>query len=320
MREKMPKSAGAGLFMLFCIALGVYFNQGNSSEEDPEVAEEAALGQTNSSPESILDEELSGAQDFYATSSSHSMSDDEQLGSPLEIPRGGRTHGLVVEHTGYTLSYDTINHNPFWVAWELTRQESKGKVGRADTFMEDPSIPSRHAVRPATYSGSGYSRGHMCPAGDQKWSTDAMDDSFYMSNMCPQTFELNKLWWDWLERAERQWAREEGSVYIVCGPIYDSNRPVKNLNKKKNFFVGIPHKFFKVILSTRSGNEKALGFVYRNDASEQTLEECLCSVDQIEQLTGFDFFSQLDDKIENHIEAESNLLDWGNVPQPQWDE
>lgn len=301
MREKMPKTTSAGLLLLLAAALGGYVMKGNfSSEDEPELAEEAALGRSSNSPESFSEEELSGVDNIFSQVSAS---------SPMEVPCGGKNHGIFIEHTGYCLSYDTINHTPFWVAWELTREESKGRLDRADQFLEDPSVPARHAVRPGAYSGSGYSRGHMCPAGDQKWSQGAMDDSFYMTNMCPQTFELNKEWWDRLERAERSWAQKEGSVYIVCGPIYDAGKKIKNVTKKK-FFVGIPHRFFKVILSTRSGHEKAIAFIYRNDASEQYMEDCVCSVDEVERITGFDFFSLLDDPLENRLEANSDLSDW----------
>lgn len=311
MSKKNKPAASIGIIALLAVALASYVFKGYIPEgDDPEMAEESALGGAYGSPEGMSDDDMSDAVD--------ELYDNSQTSAPLEYPRGGESHGLLVRHTGYALSFDTIHHNPFWVAWELTRQESKGRVGRADEFVEDPSIPSRHAVRPSTYSGSGYSRGHMCPAGDQKWSEDAMNESFYMSNMCPQTFELNKLWWDWLERAERQWAADEGSVYIVCGPIYDEGRTVKNVNKRNTFFVGIPHRFFKVILSTRKGHEKALAFVYRNDASDQPLESCLCTVDEVEALTGYDFFSGLADPLEDRLEAHSSLLDWSDVPQPEW--
>lgn len=311
MSRNNKKTTGLGVLVAALLALGGYWLKGGQHDKDTGKAEQKTVQQAM--PDSGRDghEESIGKSELYSQVSAT---------APLELPQGGASHGVLVEHTGYTLSYDTLNHNPFWVAWQLTRQESKGRVGRGDEFKEDPSIPARHAVRPSTYSGSGYSRGHMCPAGDQKWSREAMDDSFYMTNMCPQTFELNKLWWDWLERAERQWAAEEGSVYIVCGPIYEKNRQVKNLNKKKSFFVGIPHKFFKVILSTRQGSEKALGFIYRNDASEQLLEDAVCSVDEIERITGYDFFAPLDDAIENRIEANDDLQQWGSVAQPQWDE
>lgn len=299
MSNKGTKNTGMGMVLLFVAALSVYFWQGGSGEDEPELAEEAALGRTSSS-NMEEEEELTDAQEFVQNVTAQ---------APMELPQGGKSHGIIVQHTGFTLSYDTLNHNPFWVAWELTSKESRGRIDRVDEFMEDPEIPARHAVRESAYRGSGYSRGHMCPAGDQKWSTDAMHDSFYMSNMCPQTFELNKDWWDMLERAEREWARKEGSVYIVCGPIYDSNRKVKNVTKKK-FFVGIPHRFFKVILSTRQGHEKAIGFIYRNDASQQYMEDCVCSVDDIERITGYDFFAPLEDKLENQLEKESNLDAW----------
>ena len=278
--------------------------------DDPAEAEEAALS-NGSTEELVLESDAD--EDFQSADGELSVHY-----SSLEIPTQGPDHHMRIEHTGYTLSYDTLNHTPFWVAWELTSEETRGRVARAEEFLEDPSVPAHHAVRPSTYSGSGYSRGHMCPAGDQKWSHEAMNESFYMTNMCPQTFQLNNYWWDWLERAERQWAQEEGRVYIVCGPIYDSNRKVDNLGRK-NFFVGVPHRFFKVILSTRPGHEKALAFIYRNDDSEQLLPDALTSVDQVERITGFDFFAPLEDKLETRIEAHSDLSAWGNVPQPEWD-
>ena len=311
-----------GIVLLLVAALSGYVWQNGGSDDEPELAEETSLGRyATSSPEAI-DFEADEDESLLENDSKGSEGDgvDGLMGrasatSLMEIPHGGKSHGIVVEHTGYTLSYDTLNHNPFWVAWELTQKEAKGRTSRGDEFLEDPKIPARHAVRPSTYSGSGYSRGHMCPAGDQKWSREAMDESFYMSNMCPQTIELNKLWWDWLERAEREWAKEEGHVYIVCGPIYDEGRPVKNVNKKKSFFVGIPHRFFKVILSTRKGQEKALGFIYRNDASEQLLEDCVCTVDEVERITGYDFFAPLEDGLEQKVEGKATLMDWKVVPQ-----
>lgn len=295
------KNTSYGILTLLLLALGLYVGRGNfTSDEEPEEAEEAALG-TISGGSVDLDEETGGAvSELYSSNLTAT--------APIELPRGGKDHGVRITHTGYTLSYDTLNHNPFWVAWELTAQESRGREERADSFLLDPQLPERHAVRESSYRGTGYTRGHMCPAGDQKWSEDAMHDSFYMSNMCPQTRELNKDWWDMLERKEREWARREGSVYIACGPIYEPGRKVKPL--RKGFFIGIPHKFFKVILSTSKGREKAIGFIYRNDASEQLMEDTMCSIDEVERLTGYDFFAPLEDDLENRIEATADLSQW----------
>lgn len=308
MKEIRNGSLGT-VMLLIAVALGSCNVKIQYKVDGPELAEEEALGRLNGGSADYEDGEMEDEMPdaFLST-----------VNLPMEVPVGGPTHGMTISHEGFLLSYDTINHNPFWVAWELTGQESRGRVSRADLFQEDPALPARHSVRPSAYSNTGYTRGHMCPAGDQKWSQTAMDDCFYMSNMCPQTAELNRYWWDWLERAERQWAKDEGSVYIVCGPIYDDGKKVQPLKKNK-FFVGIPDRFFKVILSTRKGKEKAVGFIYANDDSEQYLEDCVCSVDDVEKITGYDFFSSLSDAVENRIEHSSDLDQWSGVPMPIWE-
>ncbi len=294
------KNSKYGILLLLAVVLGIYAGkEGFAGGDEPEQAEEAALGHISGGSVDLQDEVDTAPAELYAQVSAT---------APMELPVGGLNHGILIEHTGYTLSYDTVNHNPFWVAWQLTASESRGREERADEFVQDPQLPERHAVRESSYRGTGYTRGHMCPAGDQKWSEDAMHDSFYMSNMCPQTRELNKDWWDMLERKEREWARKEGSVYIVCGPVYESGRKVKSL--RKGFFIGIPHAFFKVILSTRKGHEKAIGFIYRNDASEQLMEQTACSVDEVERLTHYDFFAPLEDGLEERLESRFDLSSW----------
>lgn len=227
----------------------------------------------------------------------------------LELPKGGKSHGIIVEHTGYTLSYDTINHNPFWVAWQLTSEEANGSCERSNEFMQDPDIPARHAVRDNSYRGSGYDRGHMCPAGDLKWNKKAMEESFYMSNMCPQNHELNSVWWEHVERAERQWAKNEGSIYIVCGPIYDKDKEPQYISRGR-FRIGIPYGFFKVVLSLNPGQEKAIGFIYLNDDTRQPMQEVATTIDNVEEVTGYDFFSGLDDETEERLESRADVELW----------
>lgn len=82
------------------------------------------------------------------------------------------------------------------MAWELTREETKGEADRYDKFMPDPELPEPRVVH-KDYTKSGYDRGHMAPAADMKWSKQAMAESFYMSNICPQVGNLNR--GDWIE-------------------------------------------------------------------------------------------------------------------------
>lgn len=220
----------------------------------------------------------------------------------LEIPKytSTSTHDEIILHrTGYTVSYNTFYKTPNWVAWELTREETKGNEGRTDKFVPDPDLPEPR-VQHSDYTRSGYDRGHMAPAADMKWSKKAMKESFYMSNICPQVGNLNRGDWNDLEEECRKWAGKYGTVYIACGPIFDSTSP-KRIGKNK---VGVPDRFFKVVLIYNRKNPMAMGFLFRNKANSQDLKKYMVTVDSIEEITGLDFFSKLPDSIENRIEAE----------------
>ena len=214
---------------------------------------------------------------------------------------------ILIEHEGFSLLFDTQTMCPRWVAWELTAEETRGRVSRQGVnFKEDEAVPEQYQVASWDYNGGQYGRGHMCPAGDMKWSQQAMQDCHYMTNVCPQTAELNKNWWEHLERACRQWARQEGSVWIVCGPVF-SDSP-KRFGKKHR--VAVPKGFYKVVLSLKEGREKALGFYYTNDDAPQPMEDAVRSVDEIEKLMDIDFFSSLPDEQEGRLEAMTDLRAW----------
>lgn len=241
-----------------------------------------------------------------------SFSDDMEVSVPetndrYEIPR--TQPGVpdnFISHTGFALSFNTSTNLPNWVAWELTSSELEDNVARSNDYQEDPAVPSGHRVSPYICRDTPFDRGHMCPAGDMHWSAKAMADCFYMSNICPQSCQLNQVWWERLENACRRWARRYGSVYICCGPIYDGN--VQHIGSSPS--VAVPSGFFKVVLMLRPGQEKAIGFIYKNDDSRQPMGQAACSVDDVEKLTGLDFFPMVADTIENNIESSFNLRIW----------
>ena len=247
------------------------------------------------------------------TSLSPTLSKGEGVPPPLGEVRKGLSNlqddnDILLEHEGFSLLFDTEKLCPHWVSWELTAEETRGKVSRDGVqFMPDESIPQEYRVEMYDYNGGHYGRGHMCPAGDMKWSQRAMQDCHLMTNICPQTAELNKNWWEHLESACRQWARQEGAVQIVCGPVF-SDHP-KRFGKRHK--VAVPEGFFKVVLSLRKGHEKGLGFYYANDDSRQPMEDAVRSIDEIEALTGFDFFSELPDEQEDRLEQMTDLSLWG---------
>lgn len=214
----------------------------------------------------------------------------------------------ILQHVGHTLLYNKEHNTPDWVAWMLTAERLEGNVTRSNAFAADKMLPKAYRVDNYDYKGSGYDRGHMCPSGDMKWSEESMRDCFLMSNMCPQLGSLNSGAWNALESACRNWARTEGCIYIVCGPVWDKQQQHEQIGLQHK--VDVPEAFFKVVLSLSKGHEKAIGFYYRNEACKQSIKTQATTVDEIEAMTGFDFFCALDDAIENRIEAKANLRDW----------
>lgn len=260
------------------------------------------------------------AQKYFNQNSSETLPEEETLyNEPFEaqkpesnpnniiLPITGKMEGVFIEHEGFSLLYDTKTMCPRWVAWELTAEETRGRVSRAGVdFREDTNVPKEFQVASWDYNGGQYGRGHMCPAGDMKWSKEAMQDCHYMTNICPQNAELNKVWWEHLERACRTWARQDGSVQIVCGPVFSENP--RHFGKKHR--MAVPKGFYKVVLSQKKGREKAIGFYYTNDDAIQPMEDAVRSVDDIERMTGIDFFSSLPDEQEDKLEAMSDLRAW----------
>lgn len=212
----------------------------------------------------------------------------------------------ILQRVGYTVSYNAETRNPNWVAWHLTRAHTKGQNQRSnERFSEDTDVKAPRATD-QDYYNSRYDRGHMCPAGDNKWDATAMRQSFLFTNICPQNHGLNKYEWNDLEIRCREWAQQFGAVDIVCGPIYDHPGSQKTVGRNK---VWVPDRFFKVILC-RQGTPKAIGFIYRNEGTKQRAEDAVCTVDEVEQLTGIDFYPSLDDSTEHRVEAEARLADW----------
>ena len=214
----------------------------------------------------------------------------------------------IIEHTGFVVSFNKELGQPNWVAWELTAEEAEGAVPRADDFLPDPQVAEAYQVTTADYRGSGYDRGHMCPAADMKWSSKAMNDCFYMTNICPQDHSLNAGSWSTLEKACRRWALREGSVYIAAGPVFKAGKRRAKIGQEHP--VAVPDGFFKVVLSLRKGAEKAIGFYYENNSVKQPMEQTAMSVDAVEALTGMDFFPALDDDLETRLEAAFKLKEW----------
>lgn len=211
----------------------------------------------------------------------------------------------MLRRTGYTASYNKATKLPNWVAWHLTADRTTGPAKRSGVdFQADMNVPAPRA-EDSDYYGSGYDRGHMCPAADNKYSEKAMEESFLFTNMCPQNGNLNRGDWNEMEQACRRWAKEYGGVYVVCGPILYKGKH-KTIGKNK---VVVPEAFFKVVLRTGE-NPKAIGFIYKNAEGNRPKGDYVNTVDEVERITGIDFFPELPDDVENKVEATADIADW----------
>ena len=213
----------------------------------------------------------------------------------------------IIRHEGFILSYDADRKLPKWVAYELTAEETEGDAARDEfIFKMDPAYGDVQAMR-EDYYDSGWTKGHMACAGDFKWDSDAMEETFYLTNICPQDEELNKGDWNYLERQVRAWARKFGRVWVVSGPIVNKNR-YGTIGERK---VVVPDSFFKVVLVPGENGYKSIAFVMGNDDNRYFLDKCSMSVNELEKYLGYDFYPALPDDVEESVEAQYRPADWG---------
>ncbi|WP_235298926.1 DNA/RNA non-specific endonuclease [Portibacter marinus] len=221
------------------------------------------------------------------------------------LPSGA--NGEMVFHKHYTLSYNEKYEQADWVAYELTKAQIQvPNVERAREFRPDDLVTTKSAIH-NDYSGSGYTRGHLAPAGDMAFSREAMEESFLMSNISPQIEEFNGGVWRELEETVRDWAYDNDRVYVVTGPVLKDGI-LKTIGRNK---VGVPKRFFKVVLDISGQEKKGIGYVLENKLLEGHLRDYAITIDSVESLTGFDFFEGLlTDEIEEELESKLNTSLW----------
>ena len=219
----------------------------------------------------------------------------------------------LVRHTYYTLSYNEKNEEANWVYYSLTdSMVLNGGGERSNKFKVDLLVATGSA-KSTDYTKSGYDRGHLCPAADMGFNSTAMEESFLMSNVCPQAPDFNRGIWKDLETEVRKWAKKEHRLYVVTGPIFKDDKGTIGQDN-----VVVPGYFFKIIYEETT-KPKIIAFVFPNRKSDRPLTDFAVTVDEAEKLTGFDFFSQLPDELENKLESRVDISGWfeGNEnPEP----
>lgn len=226
---------------------------------------------------------------------------DNTIVPRVEITLEPVSSGQIVRHTNYTLAYSEENEQASWVYYQLKPENINGTQSRTDDFRADLSISTGSASL-ADYKYSGYDRAHLCPAADMTQNKTAMSESFYLSNMSPQTAGFNRGIWSVAESQVRKWALKYGDLYVVTGPIFKNNIGTIGANE-----VTVPGYYYKIVFD---GNDKMIGLILPHASSSKSLDEFVVTVDQIEQQTGIDFFEGLEDQLENNLEGKFSTSGW----------
>jgi endonuclease G len=207
----------------------------------------------------------------------------------------------IIKRKHYTLSYNEDHEVANWVSYELDHSKIQNCVKRTNSFKADPLVSTGSAVA-SDYKGSGFDRGHLVPAGDMKFSKEAMSDTFYFSNMSPQPPRFNQVIWARLENLMRSWALIYKKIWIVTGPVLKDNLPVMgNVNR-----ISIPESYFKVVLRKTANGFEGIGFIMQTNASNNDLRLYTTTIKEIEELSNTDFFKFLnesEEEVENNFDS-----------------
>ena len=247
--------------------------------------------------------------------------------SMLEIPalKGGSMNQFITHTTKrngkdyptYSLEYSYKYKHSYWIAYRFDNTTG-GNVGRNEAYKPDPELHSQYAAKHNDYTNSGYTRGHLCASSDRQYSKEANQQTFYMSNISPQSgngFNQSGSAWNTGEDKVQAWgyniSRSTDTLYVVKGGTIGEGM-IKGYIKNE---IAIPKYFFMAVLFRSGDNYKAIGFYMphenlKDDPDKKDPKKYLMSIDALEQETGIDFFHNLPDNIENTVEATYNVNDW----------
>jgi endonuclease G len=241
--------------------------------------------------------------------------------NPFGIPKA-EIPGIrkLISRQGYTLAHNTVDLIADWVAFHLTREYVEGKEKRpgSSAFKPDPKLPVGRRAELTDYKGWNgvYDRGHQCASADSKGrGNKVIRDSFYLSNMTPQASKLNRNKWRLLEAKIQKIAIHKGELWIITGPVFvdqDKDGLVEYYVIGKNK-VAVPTHYYKIVVAkSKESNEefKAMALLIPNEEIKNEYNEYLISIDEIERLTGLDFFSEMPDHQEERLEAATSDNIW----------
>jgi len=234
---------------------------------------------------------------------STSADDRKRTEVPTYLLPGSST-GEIVAHDHFMLSYNETYEQAEWVAYLLLKRHLTYDDRKRPYFVEDPKVRTKSADW-RNYKGSGFDRGHLCPAGDRRFSEYAYNETFYTSNISPQDRDFNAGVWNRLERKIRQWAKKYTSVFVVTGGVLKDG--LQEIGEER---VDVPDYYYKIVAKGSKENIEVVAFLIPNRESSMPLQQFVVEVDTIEKMTGLDFFKNLQKQKQLDIEGSVALEDW----------
>jgi endonuclease G len=211
----------------------------------------------------------------------------------------------LVRYDAFMVHFNSARGIANCAAYELVCNELNGNAERMGEFMQDPGV--KGCPSPQDYAGCGMDRGHLVPAGDLKWSENAMRQSFLLTNVAPMHKALNEGGWAKLEEKLREWTARDSALLVFTGPVIsDGDTTLANGR------ITVPSAYYKVIVAPCVRPVRAIAFIYPNGHSGGRLSQYTVSVDEVERRTGLDFFPTLPQEEQKRLEAPVNLDAWTN--------
>ena len=242
-------------------------------------------------------------ENFYTPDPYASAPGDGQSGFP-EAFLPEYPGGELVRHDHYLLSYSEAHEQAAWVAYTLLPAHLSYQDRERPYFEEDPNVTTKSADW-RNYRGSGYDRGHLCPAGDRRFSESAYNQTFYTSNISPQDPEFNAGIWNDLEMQVRRWCKRYGPLYVVTGGVLEDG--LEGIGDED---VRVPRSFYKVVIRGSGRELRVIGFLLPNRPGQRPLSEYSVPLDRIESLTGIDFLPGLSQEEQHRLESGTEPGQW----------
>ena len=236
----------------------------------------------------------------------------------LEFPRLKGGDNLVIVHStanygvNYSLEWNPSKNAQRWSCYQMYAANSVANTSRYyskdNQYPQDPQLPREYQLPGDPFWNSGYDHGHICPSADRLCSYEANVQTFYLTNMQPQRNVFNAGLWSKMEGQVRTWNRGNfrDTLYVCKGGTIDKEEHIIKYLGSGLSKIPVPRYFFMALLCKNSDGYKALGFWAEHsdyDHSTDRLADYVVNIDQLEELTGIDFFCNLPDAIENRIES-----------------